>query len=275
MKGLLLGEKSGLSKEVLQTFIRSSLVHVVVLSGYNVSIIAEAMFRIIYFLPTGFRYGVGSVGIVLFALMTGGGAATVRACIMALITIVARYVHRSAVALRSLAVAAMLMVLWNPPTLLFDPGFVLSMLATFGLITLSPFVENHLSRITQRAPALRSIAASTIAVQVFVLPALLYYTGVFSLVALPANILGLPLIPLTMLLGGVTGVVGLVSSSLAALPAFGTQALLWWLLAVAHYASALPWGAFVMESFPVWVLVLLYVPLTCAAIAVYRKELKR
>jgi len=95
-------------------------------------------------LPRSLVYVLGFVAIVLFALMTGGGAATVRAVIMGAIAIVARYLRRPQAALRALVVAAVAMALWNPLAPFYDNGFILSVLATFGLITLSPYIERKL-----------------------------------------------------------------------------------------------------------------------------------
>src|SRR3989344_6927773 len=173
MEGLLLGEKSGLPAALTQAFVVTGLIHVVVLSGYNIGVVSEWTLRFFgAFLPRRVALGAAAATIVLFALMAGGGMATVRACLMGLIAILARYLRRPALALRSLCAAALAMLLYNPLAL-FDVGFVLSVLATLGLITLSPQVERLLTRVLP-AGIVRSTAATTIAVQLFDLPALLY-----------------------------------------------------------------------------------------------------
>ena len=262
LEGLLLGEKRGVPQELTDAFIRSGLIHVVVLSGYNISIIATAVFSVLAFLPAAVSSVIGGGTIILFALMAGGGAATVRAVIMALIAILARSLHRSAAALNSLVLAATLMALWNPPSMRYDTGFILSVLATFGLITLSPYVERKLRFLPERL-GVRSIAASTIAVQCYVLPALLYFTGVLSLVALPANMLALPVVPAAMLLGFCAALLGNLLGAVAALPfALSADLLLRWMFFVVTSASAVPYGAGIVPAFPAWLVILAYVPLT-------------
>ncbi len=145
MNGILLGERSGIPSDLMQAFITSGLVHVVALSGYNITIVSEGVLRVLSFLPRAMSASLGGVMMLLFALMTGGGSTTIRACIMALIAILARYFHRPTIAMRSLAVAAAVMAIWNPLVLLYDPSFILSVLATLGLIMLSPWVERWLS----------------------------------------------------------------------------------------------------------------------------------
>jgi competence protein ComEC len=213
---------------------------------------------------------------VLFAAMTGFSATTVRALVMALIALLARYQHRSALALRSLVVAAALMILWNPPIVLHDQSFILSVLATFGLITLAPWVEQTLWRIPNyRRFDLRSILATTIAVEIFVTPALLYFSGIFGVYALPANILVLPVVPFAMLFGFIAGVVGVVSPTLALPAMLLCDVLLKWMMFVATTASLLPFAKIIAAPFSAWLLLALYVPLTACAIWLHLRTSSR
>lgn len=274
LEGVTLGERRGLPPALTTAFVIASLIHVVVLSGYNISIVAEAVLRGTRFLPKHAGYALGILLMILFVLMTGAGSTSLRACIMALIAIAARYFHRSALALRSLALAALLLVLWNPLVLLFDPSFILSFLATLGLVTLGGFVESNVPKFFGRVPQLRSIAASTIAVQIFVLPALLYFTGVLSFVALPSNILTLPLVPFAMFMGFVAGVLGLIHPLFGLLPALLCDLVLKWMIFVATTAASFPLSHIVVPSFPAWIVLLFYIPLTFVALICYHKTRK-
>jgi competence protein ComEC len=272
LEGILLGERRGLPAALTQAFIIASLIHVVVLSGYNISIVAEATLRSLRFLPRTLSYVVGVVLMVLFIVMTGAGSTSLRAGLMALVAIVARFMRRPTVAMRSLVFAAAFLALYNPLIVLYDPSFILSILATFGLITLAPFVESHLPRFLLAHEQVRSIAASTIAVQLYVLPALLYYTGVLSFVALPANLLTLPFIPFAMLMGFVAGLVGFISPAVALVPAMLSDLVLRWMMLVAHTAASVPLSYAVIPPFGGGILVAVYVPLTALALAAYTKS---
>lgn len=273
LEGILLGERAGLPPELTDAFIRSSLIHVVVLSGYNISIVSIAVLHALSFLPQALGLSVGGIAMVLFALMTGAGAATVRALVMALIALLARYLDRPSIAMRSLALAAAGMAAWNPLELLGDPSFTLSVLATFGLIALSPSVERRLLFLPERF-GLRSIAASTIAVQIFVLPALLYFTGILSLLALPANVLALPVVSAAMGFGFLAGMLGFLHWTLGFAPALVADLLLRWMMLIANTAAAVPWGSWVVPAFPAWLVALVYVPLTWFAVRAYRTKNK-
>ena len=272
LQGLLLGERRGLPPELMQAFVSSGLVHIVALSGYNVGVVSEAIFRTFAFLPRTLSFGFGGVAVALFALMVGAGASTARASVMALTALMARYFHRKVLALRTLALATLGMVLWNPLSLLYDPSFQLSVLATFGLITLGPSVEARLPAIIKKVPTASSILGTTIAVQIYTLPALLYITGVLSVVALPANALVLPVVPVAMGLGFFATMCALVSPALATIPAMLAQASLGWIVATTQTAAALPYAAATVPPFGVWIVLLVYIPLTWFAIRMYRKS---
>jgi competence protein ComEC len=272
LEGILLGERRGLPAALTLAFIIASLIHVVVLSGYNISIVSEAVLRATKFLPRTASYSIGVVLMILFVLMTGAGSTSLRACIMAIIAIVARYLRRPTIAMRSLAAAAAILVLWNPLVVLYDPSFILSFLATFGLITLSPWVERHLPLWLKHYPQIYSVAASTIAVQVYVLPALLYYTGIISIAALPANILALPFIPFAMLTGFIAGILGLISPLLGVVPALLSDLVLRWMMFVAQTAANLPLSHATIPPFSGWVVVAVYVPLTVLALRTYLRR---
>lgn len=268
MEGILLGERRGIPDDLNRALIVVGLIHIVVLSGYNISIVAEQALRFFnLFLSRKAALVVGAGAIVFFALMVGAGATVVRATMMGLIAILARVLNRPAAALRALSVAAVVMVIWNP-IVLYDPSFILSMLATFGLITLSPAVEQHLTFVTERF-GLRSIVASTIAVQIYLLPALLYMTGTLSVFALFANALVLPLVPILMLMGFLAGVLGLIHGALALPFAVTAHALLVWITSIAGGIAALPLSSATVIAFPAWVAVLVYGPLTLGAVRLY------
>ena len=270
MEGFLLGEKSGLPQALTQAFIIAGLIHVVVLSGYNIGVVSEWTLRFFaLFLRRRAALTATAAVIVLFALMAGGGMATIRAMLMGLIAILGRYLHRPALALRSLGVAVVCMLLWNS-LVVFDAGFVLSVLATLGIITLGTRVELWLRWLKEGI--LRSTAATTVAAQLFVLPALLYYTGVLSFVSVPVNIMFLPFVPLAMLLGFITGMLALIHPFVALVPAFAADTLLRAMIWLAEVSASLPQGSAIVPAFPAWVAVAAYLPLCAWAMRCYRRS---
>ncbi|OYV27639.1 MAG: hypothetical protein B7W98_01370, partial [Parcubacteria group bacterium 20-58-5] len=251
--GIVIGGKAGLGTTITDAFTRSGLVQIIVLSGYNVMIVAEWVmaFLALFALPRGLRYAAGGAGLLLFVGIAGVSATAVRAAIMAIIALYARATGRSYAASRALLVAVLLMLLYNPLYLVFDPGFDLSVAATAGIIWLSPIIE---ARLTRLRPFLKNAVATTLAAQISVLPLLLYNIGLFSLVALPANLLVNPLVPLAMAAAAVAGVVGMTLGQLIPLAAviIGLPAhlLMRYFIFIAEQSSALPYAAFTVARFP-------------------------
>src|SRR3989344_1517071 len=94
MGGLILGEKSSFSESLRQSFVDTGTIHIVALSGYNVTIIAEWIMKIFYSFPKNIGIGIGIFSILLFVLMTGGSSTAVRAGIMASFALFARVIGR-------------------------------------------------------------------------------------------------------------------------------------------------------------------------------------
>ncbi|MGH7249783.1 MAG: ComEC/Rec2 family competence protein, partial [Minisyncoccia bacterium] len=212
MGGLILGEKSEFSQALRQSFVNTGTIHIVALSGYNVTIVAEwimKLFAHIPFVSQIFSIWLGIFSIILFILMTGGSSTAIRAGVMATLALVARATGRNYDVARALILAAVFRLIINPMTLVYDVSFQLSFIATIAVIFYTPKIEKYFYWVTEKFQ-LRDIISVTCAAYIFVAPFILYEMGNFSLVALPANFLILPFIPFTMLLGFITGFLGLV-----------------------------------------------------------------
>ncbi len=263
--GILIGGKAGLGNELQDAFARSGLIQIIVLSGYNVMVIAEWVLLMFSRTKLSRRWSTaaGALAVLIFVGIAGASATAIRAMLMAFIALYARATGRTYAASRALLIVVFLMLLFNPLYLAFDPGFDLSVAATAGLIWLAPLIETRLIRI--KSIFLRGVLATTLAAQVSVLPLLLYETGNLSLVAVPANLIVTPIVPLTMAFSAIAGFAGLILSSIAPLfvtiLAFPAYLLNTFIIEVAEKAAALPAAAFLIPLFPIWLVVLLYVAL--------------
>lgn len=265
LMGLIVAGKDALPKEILDEFRNAGVIHIVVLSGYNITLIAEFLRKIIekFFLFIKIRVvpqaaaAASIVGIVLFTLMTGATATVVRAAIMAVVAISSKLFGRSYSASRALIFAAFVMLLENPKILVFDPSFQLSFLATLGLILFMPVMERNLQWVTERWK-MRETLAQTLATQFTVLPLLIYSTGLVSLVSIPANLLILVFVPLTMLLGFVAVLLSYISSIIAWPTTYVSYLLLKWILFVPHFLGSLPFATLAIPDVSIWLIVIIY-----------------
>lgn len=256
LAGLLIGDKQDLGKDLTNQFRRAGIIHVVVLSGSNITIVANAFAAVLSSLPRAIALSGSALGVILFTLMTGATATVMRASIMALIALLGKASGRSYDPIRTLLVACAIMLLGNPKLLVFDPSFQLSFLSTLGLILFTPYFEKWLAFLPERFE-IRAIAIVTFATQAFVTPFLLYQVGQVSLVALLVNFLILGFIPATMLVGFISIGLGFVASWFAYPAVFATYYLLAYELGITHFFSSLPFAALEV-SFPFWLVVVSY-----------------
>ncbi|MBI2096875.1 MAG: ComEC/Rec2 family competence protein [Candidatus Sungbacteria bacterium] len=214
--GVLIGERSSMAPALRDAFARTGTSHIVALSGFNITIIAVAVswFLGLFRLSLGSRFTVSTMCILLFVLIVGGGASVVRAALMGILVLVARERGRVYDVTNALIFAAAVMALMNPYLLRFDLSFQLSFLATLGIIIVPPMAEKYIYWIPRQF-GIRELMAATLSAELFVYPLLLWHFGMISLVGPFANLLILPLIPLTMLLGFLVGVTGLILPALA------------------------------------------------------------
>lgn len=208
--GILLGLKSSLGEQLEIDFRRVGLIHIVVLSGYNITIISVAILAILFFLPLKLRLLTGLIAISIFSILVGSGATVIRASIMSGIAIFGQIFHKKYDVNKALFIAGIIMIFLNPYILLYDPSFQLSFLATYGLINFSDKVKIFLKSLPEKF-GFKEIVVSTIATQIAVFPLLSKMIGEISVISLLVNVITLPTIPIAMLLGFLTGLSSLIS----------------------------------------------------------------
>lgn len=269
LAGLLLGVKQSLGQILLDDFRIVGLIHLVVLSGYNLTIVGEFARWLFSWLSRVPNFIFATLAIIAFALMTGAGATVVRAAIMASLALLARASGRTYEMTRALLVAGALMVFHNPKILVFDPSFQLSFLATVGLIFVSPILLEKLFWIPERGN-LREVVSATIATQIMVLPFLLYATGAISTIALASNILVLGIVPQTMLFGFLAALIAILSPLFALPLAAIAYGLLSYILSVTTWFAGLPFASVEVPWVSGWLAFLLYALLSLALVRYYR-----
>lgn len=272
-QGLLLGVKQGLGEELEMAFRKTGIIHIVVLSGYNIMLVVIFVMTVLgYLLPKKASLLFGILSIVAFALMVGLSATVVRASIMASILLLTQMTSRRYLAIRGLLLAAFVMLLINPYLLAYDVGFQLSFLATLGLIFVTPHFAVWCQQVTDKI-GIRSFLVATLGTQIAVLPLLLYQIGELSIVSVIVNVLVLPMVPVAMLLTFAVGVAGFISSGLATMLSYPAYFSLTYITAMAELFSQLPFASVVLPAFPVPVVFLAYALLTLLLYRFYRPEL--
>jgi competence protein ComEC len=244
LAALLVGAKRTLSPDLVDAFNRTGTSHIVAISGYNISIVSIMLLNFLSYLllPRRLIFWLVGIGLVLFTLIAGAGASVVRAAIMGGLLILARREGRSYQITNAIIFAGAAMLFFNPYLLRYDASFQLSFLATLGLVYLAPHFNKWFSRLPNFL-SFRANLAATLSAQIMTLPIILFGFGRFSLIAVLANVLILPVIPLTMLFGFLAGLMGFLSLKIAAIFILPAWLMLSYQIWVVKILSLLPFAS--------------------------------
>jgi competence protein ComEC len=271
LAGILLGVDTGLTPELQQAFKNTGTAHIIAISGFNMSIIA-GLFVIFFSRFLGPRRGaaLAVLGIILYTILVGGGAAVVRAAIMGSLALFARQVGRRQFALNTLLAVALLMCLWNP-LYIWDVGFQLSFFATLGLILYAePFSQFANGIITKYFPAstaerfaelFSEFVLLTLAAQLTTIPIMAYHFQRISLVSFIANPFILPAQPAVMILGGLAVLLSLMWFPLGQIAAWIAWPFVVYTIRMVELFDRVPHGTLFLGELSIWFVILFYAAL--------------
>ncbi len=244
LAGLLMGERSALPRESDEAFRRAGVYHILAVSGFNVALLAGAVFGGLAM--CGFRRRgaamVAALVLVGFALVVGGQPSVLRATIMGLLLLAALLIDRESQLPNALALAVLALLLWRPGDL-WEPGFQLSFAATAGIVYLAPWLTTAMAG-RGWPPWLATAVAVSLGAQAAVTPLMLAHFNQLSLIGVAANLAVVPLAGVATTLGMVALLVELGSVTLGALLFHALWPILLALRGLVWIAAALP-GAMV------------------------------
>ena len=248
--GALTGDRSEISAAVVSDLRISSLAHLLAISGMNMAFLTGFVFALI-------RYGLALIppvslrintkkaaayvafGVALFYLiLSGANVATTRAFLMVSILLGAVALDRRALTLRSVAIAALLLLVWQPESLL-SPGFQLSFAATIGLI--AGFAPAQRFATDRGVPGwLKPLLMLTVSSLIAGLATAPYSAATFNRATaygLFANLLTVPVMDVLMGAGAVAALLAPIGLAAPALVVMGWASR--WILFIAHWVAGL------------------------------------
>lgn len=207
---LITGERGGISEATNQAYRNAGLFHILSISGLHMVVMAGAVFycvRLVLAAVPGLalRFAIkkwaavaGIVGALFYLAISGGAFATVRSAVQIIIMFLAVLMDRPALALRNVALAALLILLVYPESL-FDPGFQMSFAAVAALVSAYEEVRRRFSNPSEPHPVLGvlmffgGIILSTLIASVAVAPFAAYHFHQSQQYAVVANLLAIPI----------------------------------------------------------------------------------
>ncbi|MBK8206570.1 MAG: ComEC/Rec2 family competence protein [Planctomycetes bacterium] len=257
----LLGERGNLSHDQRAKFVRSGTVHLLVVSGLHVGLLAGAvvLFLRILGLEPRKAWAIGAAIAVVYLFVTGLQPSVLRATVMLVVYALGRVLSRRPDALNVLGASALVSLAISPRDVA-ELGFQLSYLSVLGIFVFAPAFKLF-KPLTPSERATRGISGramnwlggsgrASLGVGVCTWPLLVYTVHVFSPVMVASNLFAAPLLALMLVLGLLT--------PLAAIPGLG--AVLAWALsllaglldALAGGLAAVPYGHLFLPAPPLW-----------------------
>ncbi|WP_233488930.1 ComEC/Rec2 family competence protein [Rhodovulum sp. 12E13] len=201
---ILTGDRSGIPEDALEDLRGANLAHLLAISGLHMGLLTGVVFGVI-------RGGIALVpwaalrlpgkkiaalaalaaGAVYLAL-SGGNVATVRAYVMVSVVLVAVLLDRRAISLRSVAIAATLVLLMTPEALS-GPGFQMSFAATTALVAAFGAVRDWRAGVPAWALPVGTVVLSSAVAGAATAPFAAAHFNRFTDYGLVANLLSVPL----------------------------------------------------------------------------------
>jgi competence protein ComEC len=220
VKALLLGQRSDISKELLQDYTRAGAIHILAVSGLHVGIIMlilSSFFKPLERLKNGklFKTILVVLFLWIFAVIAGLSASVVRAVTMFSIVSVGLTFNRKTLVLHSV-ITSMFVLLLFKPMFLFDVGFQLSYLAVFSIVIIQPKLSSLWNPNWKIVEKFWQLFTVSIAAQIGVLPISLFYFHQFPGLFMLSNLIIIPFIGMIL----IGGIVIIALSLLNVLPEF-------------------------------------------------------
>lgn len=213
----LLGDKSGLSNSLKEEIDEVGIAHLVVISGMHLAILVKIISKGLRFASRLVKSYFCVLFIVLYIGMIGLTPSLLRAGFVIFCQLFASYFGRKLDKRRIIFFTVVVTLLVNP-NYIDNLGWQLSMLAYIGILVLDPLIEsflfgeglnkrrsikkkNYIAKMLTKVNVIlnfRSGFIIAIAVNVMVLPIILYRFGHFSLISIFITIILTPLMPMIL-----------------------------------------------------------------------------
>ena len=242
IEGIVLGDDEALAERTSDDFRASGLYHLLAVSGQNVVFVAGAVLALAWLIGISrWIAEIGALGaIAAYVLAVGPQPSVVRAGIAGAVASFAWLTGRLRDAWYVLLLGAVALLAWNP-YLVFDPGFQLSFAAVAAIFTVAPPIMRRLEGYPLPR-ALRGGVAISTACGVVTAPILWFQFSALPILAVPANALAEPAMPVLLALAFATAVLDAVCPPAAAVVAWVNGWVAWYIALCAHFVGSLPFA---------------------------------
>jgi competence protein ComEC len=193
VSGMIIGSQSSIPVSTKTLFQQTGVLHVLVLSGSNITLFISVLSILCTRFPKRMKAATLSLSVMAIVIISGAGIAAIRAGLMGIASIILPLFKRKYNQFRTLLYILVFFIIFSPYTVLYDPGFHLSFLATLFVCTIFPKILPRILTLFSFIPdfkiiSFREIISLSIALPLFMLPYTMYFSGTMPLATIPANI---------------------------------------------------------------------------------------
>lgn len=240
LAGLMLGDKTHISDELRLYFQKSSLAHILAVSGAHVSyiILGLTYFVSISKIPKKSGYIFIICVLIGFIFITNFSVSVIRACVMSIILIISKLLYRKIDIKNTIALSALIILTFNPYSIN-SVSMQLSYLGTIGVIFIAPVVQEifsllliqlsklwadrgvrpynktHKDKLEKINNKITAIISVPIAAQIAILPIMIKNFNTISLTFLISNLIAMPLLGICIIGGYLLTIFSFISLNLA------------------------------------------------------------
>ena len=238
--GLILGDTSLQSAEFTNQMRRVGFSHLTAVSGANFALVAGFILWLMQFFLKKLKTRLWVTGFVLlfFIILVRPTPSVLRAAVMALVLLIAKYRGDRSLGLPALGAAIATLILIDPFQAI-DPGFALSVLATAGILLLAPKLTEVLAGKLRWRVAAEAVAIP-ISATVFCTPVIVALSGQLSLITIVANVLASPVIAPITVIGFIAAIFASVIPVVSSLLISLTLPLANWIVWLCNAGSNFP-----------------------------------
>ena len=267
--GMLIGETSNIEESMQEDFRDSNLSHILAVSGANVSYIIISItyiFNKMYFRKKLSKI-ISIILLILFMLLTGCTSSVNRACIMAILMLIAELLNRKSDVYNNLALSALILLIINPYSIL-DIGFQLSYMGTIGIVFLHDKISNIVQLKNKIIKYFFEMIIVTTCANLAIIPIMMFHFNTVSLTFYFSNVLAGPILGAVVIIGFIMFFVSLILNSLTIPIAFILNIMLKFIIKIAELTASLPISKILITTPSIWFIIIWY----STIIILYYKE---
>ena len=241
--GMLIGETSGIEENMQEDFRDSNLSHILAVSGANVSYIIVSITYIFNKMCLRKRLSkiISIILLILFMLLTGCTSSVNRACIMAILMLIAELLYRKSDVYNNLAISALILLIINPYSLL-DIGFQLSYMGTIGIVFLHDKIGNFIKINNKIVNYFFEMIAVTTCANLAIIPIMMFHFNTISLTFYFSNIIVGPILGIVVIIGFIMFFISLIFTPISSLIAIVLNLMLKFIIKIAEITANMPFS---------------------------------